>query len=214
MEMFGKMSDHFGPQHWWPADTELEMMVGAVLTQNTNWGNVERAMSRLKKEKRLTVRGLASLPVERLADLIRPAGYYNIKAGRLKNLIRFIVDRYGGDLTALLEEETGTLRQGLLSVNGVGPETADSILLYAAHRPVFVVDAYTHRILERHGLIGDTSDYHALQALFMDALAGDEALYGELHALIVRTGKAYCRRSPLCRGCPLEQWGPVSPLRR
>ena len=211
-EMFDLLLNHFGSQDWWPADTELEMMVGAVLTQNTNWKNVEKAISNLEKKRLLSLNGLHAIPVAALAEQIRPAGYFNIKSTRLKNLIDFIWDRYQGDLSELLSDGTEALREGLLSVNGIGPETADSILLYAARLPVFVVDAYTHRILRRHGMTDEQVTYQELQALFMDHLPDDPALFNEFHALIVKTGKECCRRKPLCKGCPLEEWGPIQPL--
>lgn len=206
MDMFDLLVAHFGPQAWWPGETDIEMMVGAVLTQNTNWKNVEKAIENLKSKGLLTVNALCSMPTEALAQEIRPAGYYNIKAKRLMNLIQFIKDRYGEDLSGFYEDETQTLKEGLLSVNGVGPETADSILLYAARRPVFVIDAYTHRILARHGMSEEQADYYELQELFMDHLPEDQELYGEFHALIVQTGKNYCKRKPLCLECPLEKW--------
>lgn len=212
MEMFNLMLDHFGPQNWWPAETELEVMIGAVLTQNTNWKNVERAIENLQRRNLLSLDGLRSIAVTGLAQEIRPAGYYNIKAKRLKNLIDFIADQYNSDLSLFLKDGTQILREGLLSVKGIGPETADSILLYAVRRPVFVIDAYTHRILSRHGMIEEQTDYHELQELFMDHLSEDSAFFGEFHALIVRTGKEYCRRRPLCDRCPLEDWGPSSPF--
>ena len=211
-EMFDLLLNHFGSQDWWPADTELEMMVGAVLTQNTNWKNVEKAISNLKRKRLLSLNCLHAIPVAALAEQIRPAGYFNIKSKRLKNLIDFIWDRYQGDLSELLSDGTEALREGLLSVNGIGPETADSILLYAARIPVFVVDAYTHRILRRHGMADEQVTYQELQALFMDHLPEDPVLFNEFHALIVKTGKEYCRRKPLCKGCPLEEWGPIQPL--
>jgi endonuclease-3 related protein len=211
MEMFNLMLDHFGPQDWWPAETELEMMVGAVLTQNTNWKNVERAIENLQRREWLSLEGLRSRAVTELAQEIRPAGYFNIKAKRLKNLIDFIADHYHSDLSLFFKDGTQTLREGLLSVNGIGPETADSILLYAARRPVFVIDAYTHRIVSRHGMIEEQTDYYELQELFMEHLYEDSALFGEFHALIVRTGKEYCRKKPLCNRCPLEEWGPSGP---
>ena len=210
--MFTELLNHFGPQHWWPGETELEVIVGAVLTQNTNWKNVEKAILNLKEKGLLSLHRLNVLSVLELAQLIRPAGYFNIKAKRLKNLIDLLRERYHLDLSRLLDEETDTLRQKLLSVNGIGPETADSILLYAAHRPVFVVDAYTHRILRRHGMTDEQTDYHELQSLFMDHLPDDPALFNEFHALIVKTGKEYCRRKPLCHLCPLQEWGPVPPV--
>jgi endonuclease-3 related protein len=213
MEMFDLMFDHFGPQKWWPADTALEMIVGAVLTQNTSWRNVEKAIANLKDKGFLSVRGLHALNAEDLAEEIRPAGYFNVKAKRLKHLIGFIVERYDADLSTLLAEETDRLREGLISVKGIGPETADSIVLYAADRPVFVVDAYTFRILFRHGMVDESAGYQNLQSLFMDHLPDDARLFNEFHALIVQTAKEYCRRTPRCRGCPLETWGPTSPLR-
>jgi len=211
--MFDLLLKHFGPQNWWPGETELEMMVGAVLTQNTNWKNVEKAIGNLKNKKLLTLEGLNSIAVEVLAQEIRPAGYFNVKAGRLKNLINFIVDQYHGDFTLFLEDNIRSLREGLLSVKGVGPETADSILLYAAHRPVFVIDAYTYRILRRHEMVEEQGvTYDELQDLFMDHLPEDTCLFNEFHELIVQTGKNYCKRKPLCDLCPLEQWGPNSPV--
>ena len=202
--MYDRMHGHFGPQGWWPAETPLEMIVGAVLTQNTNWGNVEKALANLKERDLLTLDRLHRLPPETLADAIRPAGYYNIKAGRLKNLIRYVMEEHEGSLSRMLDEDRRTLREGLLGVKGIGPETADSIVLYGAHQPVFVVDAYTHRILSRHGLAEEQASYDELQALFMDTLPEDVPLYQEFHALIVRTGKEYCRKTPLCDRCPVR----------
>jgi len=210
MEMFDLLLAHFGPQNWWPAKTELEVMIGAILTQNTNWANVEKAISNLRDKDLVSLDRLVSLPIEDLAKIIRPAGYYNIKSKRLKNLINFIFDQYDGDLAGLLQEETDRLREGLLSVNGVGPETADSIILYAAQRPLFVVDSYTHRILSRHAMAGEEANYNELQELFMDHLPEDAPLFNEFHALIVQTGKNYCRKNPLCEDCPLKQWGSES----
>jgi endonuclease III related protein len=205
-EMFDLLLDHFGPQKWWPAETELEMMVGAVLTQNTSWKNVEKAIEHLKTRELLSLEGLRTIDREALAHHIRPAGYYNVKAKRLKNLIDFIFESYGGELPLLLEERTDRLREGLLSINGIGPETADSILLYAARRPIFVVDAYTHRILTRHGMLEEASGYEEMQNLFLDHLPEDEGLFNEFHALIVQTGKGFCKRRPLCASCPLKDW--------
>ena len=207
MEMYDLMLNHFGPQHWWPAEDALEMMVGAILTQNTSWNNVEKAIKNLKKRSILNIKALHGISVPELAEEIRTAGYFNIKAARLKNLIKFIVERYDGDISMLLMEKTDVLREGLLSIRGVGPETADSILLYAVERPVFVIDSYTHRILNRHGLADDQASYYELQELFMDNLVEDTGLFNEFHALIVRIGKQYCRRKPLCDRCPLEKWG-------
>jgi len=158
--MFDRLLPHFGPQSWWPAEGPLEVMIGAILTQNTNWTNVEKAISNLKKEGLISLQQLTSLSAADLAESIRPAGYYNIKAKRLQNLLQFIADQYEGELTRLFSEDTRTMREALLSVNGVGHETADSIVLYAAHRPVFVVDAYTHRILARHDMAPEEAAYH------------------------------------------------------
>ncbi len=206
MEMFNLLLEHYGPRHWWPAKTQLEVMIGAVLTQNTNWKNVERAIENLEKRNLLSLDTLSSITLSELAQEVRPAGYYNIKTKRLKNLVKFIADCYGGNLDKLLEDETEVLRKRLLSVNGIGPETADSILLYAANRPVFVIDAYTYRILYRHDMAQDQSTYQDLQEIFMDNLPGDSVLFNEFHALIVEAGKDYCKKKPLCEKCPLKQW--------
>ncbi len=180
-------------------------MVGAVLTQNTNWKNVERAILNLKQAEMLSLEKISALPQAALAEYLRPAGYYNIKAGRLQNLFRMINDRYQGDLEQLFGEETEQLRSCLLAVKGIGPETADSITLYAANRPVFVVDTYTHRILTRHNIIDEQSGYYDIQELFVDNLESDAGLFNEYHALIVQTGKEYCRKkNPRCDECPLK----------
>lgn len=194
----------YGPQKWWPAESSLEVMVGAVLTQNTNWQGVERAIANLKRVNLLDPHKLKAIPTEELSRLIKPAGYFNLKARRLKNLIGMVVEAYGGDLTAMGQMETAQLRQELLSVNGVGPETADSILLYAFHRPIFVVDTYTYRVTSRHGLIEEEANYQALQDLFMEHLPLDLDMFNEYHALLVRVGKHHCKRKARCEGCPLE----------
>ncbi len=206
MEIFDLLLGHFGPQHWWPGENEIEMIVGAILTQNTRWNNVKKAINNLKKEDLLSIESLHNIPPLKLAAIIRPAGYFNIKTRRLKNLTGFIMERYHGDIRSFLREETDTLREGLISIKGVGPETADSILLYAARRPVFVIDTYTYRILNRHNMADDGATYYELQELFMDSLPEDTKLFNEFHALIVRTGKEYCRRKPLCSMCPLEKF--------
>ena len=206
MVMFDLLFDHFGPQNWWPGETDVEIMVGAVLTQNTNWTNVEKAINNLKTGKLLSVEAIEKISAQELAEKIRPAGYYNIKASRLKNLIHFIAEEYDGNIGDLFAEEMETLRERLLSITGIGPETADSIMLYAANRPVFVVDAYTYRILNRHGMADEQLTYYELQDLFMESLTEDPELFNEFHALIVRTGKEYCRKKPRCDICPLENW--------
>ncbi len=199
----------FGPQNWWPGESAYEVMVGAVLTQNTNWQNVERAINNLKQADLLSLAKMSALPAGILAEYIRPAGYYNLKAERLQNLFSLINDHYEGDLTQLLDEETEQLRRLLLSVKGIGPETADSILLYAANRPVFVVDAYAHRILSRHQVIDADSGYYEIQELFMDNLEPDPEMFNEYHALLVKTGKDYCKKKkPRCDQCPLKNMLP------
>ena len=209
-EIYRRLLAHFGPQHWWPGDTPFEVMVGAVLTQNTNWQNVEKAIANLKQAGALSLPAMAALSVEELAEHIRPAGYYNIKAGRLQNLFTMIADNWDNDLEYLLQQPVPVLREQLLSVKGIGPETADSMVLYAAGQPIFVVDAYTHRILLRHELITEEYDYFQIQELFMDNLEEDAALFNEYHALLVQVGKQFCKKSkPQCAGCPLAGVGGV-----
>ncbi|MDM8000388.1 MAG: endonuclease III domain-containing protein [Dehalococcoidia bacterium] len=191
----------YGPQHWWPAETPLEMIIGAILTQSAAWTNVEKAVGNLKATGDLSVSRLQRLPLDELARLIRPSGYYNVKARKIKAFVDWLVEQHGGDLDRLFALDTGALRQALLSVHGVGEETADSIILYAAHQPIFVIDAYTRRIVSRLGLGPQKQTYAALQAFFMDNLPHDEALFNEYHALLVQHGKTVCRRKPLCRDC-------------
>lgn len=210
-DIYAALFDHFGPQQWWPGETPFEVLVGAVLTQNTNWTNVSRAIANLKEENLLSFATLARLPEDELAEKIRPSGYFNLKARRLKNLLALIrQEEPDGDLDLFFDRETAVLREKLLSVKGIGPETADSILLYAAGKPVFVVDAYTYRMLVRHGLIGEETNYGEMQELFMDNLPADVNLFNEYHALIVRLGKEYCKKSrPRCQQCPLRQFEPL-----
>ncbi|MDO8948190.1 MAG: endonuclease III domain-containing protein [Desulfocapsaceae bacterium] len=204
-EIYSLLYDHFGPQGWWPGDSPFEIMVGAVLTQNTNWGNACKAISQLKEAEMLSFPALAALPVDELAQLIKSSGYFNIKAKRLKNLLQMITERYNGKLELFLEEDLSTGRDALLSVKGIGPETADSILLYAAKHPVFVADTYTHRIFSRHLLVAEESDYYSLQETFHDRLPAQSVLFNEYHALIVTLGKDYCRKNnPRCQQCPLQ----------
>ena len=204
-EVYELLFGHFGPQDWWPGDTPIEIVVGAVLTQNTNWGNVTRAIANLQNAGILSFEALLDLSLEDLAYYIKPSGYYNIKSKRLKNLLEMIRDRYEGNLDALFRDKTASARRNLLSVQGIGPETADSILLYAGGHPVFVVDAYTHRIFSRHGLLPEESDYHAIQEEFTSRLPVDTALYNEYHALLVMLGKNFCKKTkPLCGQCPLR----------
>ena len=198
------MHKHFGPRGWWPADTPFEVMVGAILTQNTSWKNVEKAIANLRKKRFLSPRGIDRLNRRQLASLIRPAGYYNVKAKRLKNFVNFLKVRYNYSIKAMSSRPPEALRNELLGVNGIGPETADSILLYAAEKPVFVIDAYTRRIFSRHGFVKEDIDYHRLQALFTDSLPKKSSLFNEYHALLVEVGKNFCKRTPLCGECPLE----------
>ncbi|MFB3919449.1 MAG: endonuclease III domain-containing protein [Candidatus Velamenicoccus archaeovorus] len=202
---YRKLYRHFGPQGWWPARTPFEVMVGAILTQNTSWQNVERAIANLKRARVLSWKRMLRLNDRALARLIRPAGYYNIKTRRLKNFLHFLQERYSGDLRRMKEGGTSRLRQELLGVNGIGPETADSILLYALHKPIFVIDAYTRRWMVRHGLAAPQLLYEDLQKIFMEGLPADTALFNEYHALIVRLGKEYCRKTKeKCAICPLR----------
>lgn len=194
----------YGPQHWWPGDGPFEVMVGAILTQNTNWTNVERAINNLKGEGVLDPHSLYRISEKHLAGLIRPAGYFNIKARRLKSFIRLFVERYDGDHEKMKGCDAETLRAELLGVNGIGPETADSILLYALDKPVFVIDAYTKRVLHRHGFIDEKADYLECQELFHESLPRDVKLFNEYHALFVQVGKEHCRPKPRCEGCPLN----------
>ncbi len=194
----------YGPQFWWPADSPFEVMVGAILTQNTAWSNVEKAIAGLKGSGVLTPEGLLEIPANRLQSAIRPSGYFRQKAQRLQRLCRFLVHEYGGDLASMESVPLQELRRQLLDLKGIGPETADSILLYALGRPVFVVDAYTVRLFSRLGLCAEKEKYGTVQALFMNNLPHEERLFNEYHALIVKHSKSTCKkRSPLCESCPL-----------
>lgn len=207
VSIFETMRDALGPSHWWPGDTPFEIAVGAILTQNTNWKNVEKAIANLKRAHCLEAEAMYALPPVELAELIRPAGYYNIKTNRLRNFLLFLKDEADFTIEALRGRELIDLRPQILSVKGIGPETADSILLYALEYPTFVVDAYTARMLGRHGLAWENIEYHDLQAIFMDALPEDVALYNEYHALIVRIGKDWCKKKAgLCETCPLRSY--------
>jgi endonuclease-3 related protein len=202
--IFKRLYSVFGAQHWWPADSVFEIMVGTILTQNTNWSNVQKAISTLKEKRLLTALKLYQLPQRQLASLIKSAGYYNVKAARLKSFLEFFFERYAAKIKLMGEQDPGALRRQLLTVKGIGPETADSILLYALNKPVFVVDTYTKRILSRHGLIKAEVDYSQLQDIFMRNLKNDVQLFGEYHALLVKLGKDYCRKQkPKCEICPL-----------
>jgi len=202
--MYKKLYACFGPQHWWPGETPFEVAVGAILTQNTNWSNVEKAIANLKKDKVLNPKALHDMSSAQLASLIRPAGYFNIKAKRLRNFIGLLINEYHGSMSKMANEDLRSIRKKLLSVNGIGPETADSIMLYALEKPVFVIDAYTKRVLSRHNILNHDSSYDAFQTLFHLKLKKDISLFNEYHALFVRLAKENCRTKPLCAGCPLE----------
>lgn len=203
---YNKLYGHFGPQGWWPGKTRLEIIVGAILTQNTSWSNVEKAIVNLKRNGLLdSPRGLRSISKRSLARLIRPAGYYNIKATRLKNFINFLFEEYKGNIGRLGRLGTRELSSKLITVNGIGPETRDSILLYAFGRPVFVVDAYTKRFLSRHGMINEKASYDEIQRLFMHNIRPNKKIYNEYHALIVQLGKKFCRKKPRCTICALKK---------
>jgi endonuclease-3 related protein len=203
--IYRKLFAFFGPQHWWPAETPFEVMVGAILTQNTSWSNVEKAIHNLKQNRLLTPHKLYQLGLKKLTAQIKSAGYYNIKAKRLKEFLKFFFKKYQGNFKKMASVSLTQLRQELLSINGIGPETADSILLYALNKPIFVVDAYTKRILRRHHLIGKDAAYHQVQNLFMQNLKTDTRLFNEYHALLVKLGKNFClKNKPKCKDCPVN----------
>jgi len=204
IELYNKLYSSFGSQGWWPAERKFEMCIGAILTQNTSWGNVEKALQNLKKEKKLDARKIASMKKKELAELIRPAGYYNQKASYLKEFCLHL-KKYDFSLNKMFEKKLPELRKELLSVKGIGPETADSIILYAAEKPIFVVDAYTKRIINR--VYNEKyKNYNELQELFHKNLPKETKLFNEFHALLVKLGKGYCRKEkPLCSKCPLRK---------
>jgi len=204
LAIYQLLYERYGPQHWWPAETPLEMIIGAILTQSAAWTNVEKAIHNLKASSSLSIEGLRSLSQDELARLIYPSGYYNVKARKVKAFVEWLADRYSGDLDRMFALDIAKLRQELLSVHGVGEETADSVILYAAHKSIFVIDAYTRRLITRLGLAPQKETYAAFQTLFMDNLPHDEALFNEYHALLVQHGKTVCRQAPLCTGCCLN----------
>ncbi|NIL97736.1 MAG: endonuclease III domain-containing protein [Planctomycetales bacterium] len=211
-EIYHRLHTAYGPQHWWPAESAFEVMVGAVLVQNTAWKNVERAIDNLRQACLLSPQELYEVSIDELQELIRPAGYFRMKARRLRNLLDYLFDQHAGSLAVMFSHDTETLRQQLLQINGIGPETADSILLYAAEKPVFVVDAYTQRVLKRHGWMEYQADYHEIQEHFQANLPADVELYNEYHALLVRVGHLHCRKTPQCDQCPLADLLPEGGL--
>ncbi len=204
MGIYHALLDRYGPRYWWPADSPFEVCVGAILTQNTNWVNVEKAIANLKREGVLSPQALRDIPVEKLAGVIRPAGFFNVKSVRLKGFVDWFFANFDGSLERMCEAEWPRLRIELLKVKGIGPETADSILLYACGKPTFVVDAYTKRLLTSLGLITGKEGYEELRTLFMENLPAAVGLFNEYHALIVEHAKAHCRKKPVCTGCALH----------
>jgi len=204
LDIYRRLLAHFGPQHWWPAQEPFEVIVGAILTQSAAWGNVEKAIANLKAAKALSPWALRQLSASELANLVHPCGYYNAKALKLKSFAYWLGNHYDDDLNKLFANNIYDLCQQLLSIHGIGQETADSIILYAANKPIFVIDAYTRRIINRIGLAPKRNNYAAYQSLFMDNLPPDAGLFNEYHALLVCLGKNVCRSRPLCRQCCLN----------
>ena len=205
--VYQQLYSHYGPQHWWPADSPFEVMVGAVLTQNTAWSNVEKAITNLQEHQALDPAVIVSASRDELAHWLRPSGYFNVKASRLQHLCTWYIEAGGYD--SLVQLDTASLRQALLSVHGVGPETADDILLYAFERPVFVIDAYTRRLFARLGLFKGAEPYEAMRARVEESLGQDVGLFNEFHALIVHHAKEFCRVRPRCTGCTLSACCPA-----
>lgn len=203
-KIYDRLYSTYGPCNWWPGDSPFEVVIGAILTQNTNWTNVEKAIRNLKDAKVFTPDKFYKIDITKLAELIKPAGYFNVKAKRIKKFINWLFENYDGDLSQMFAQSLGTLREELLSVNGIGPETADSILLYAGNKPTFVVDTYTYRILSRHDLIPEDSTYDDIKEFLEDNMPEDVKLYNEYHALLVQIGKEFCKPKRKCENCPLN----------
>ena len=203
-EVYKTLYKRFGPQHWWPGETPFEVIVGAILTQQTSWNNVEKAINNLKKENLLDSKKIRDIKNEKLEKLIQSSGYYRQKTKKLKNFMNFLWKNYDGNLEKLFDQPIPKLREQLLSVNGIGKETADSIILYAANKPIFVIDTYTVRIFNRIGITQE-KDYDKLQQLFQKNLSQDAQLFNEFHALIVKLGKDHCKKKPKCDECPLNK---------
>lgn len=203
VRLYDRMAAHYGPTGWWPGDTPFEVAVGAILTQNTAWTNVEKAIANLRAARLLSPRALLAADRAEVEAALRPSGYFRQKTERVLLFCHWLADRFGGSMRRLAAAPLETLRPELLALKGIGPETADDILLYACEKPVFVVDAYTRRILSRHGVAPHGLPYEEMRALFEGALTADAALFKEYHGLIVWTGKDFCRTRPQCAGCPL-----------
>ncbi len=202
LQIYQKLQSHYGCRDWWPAETPFEVVIGAILTQNTNWNNVETAITNLRRAKALTLVAIMQLPREELESLIRPSGFFRQKAERLQLFCHYIQQHYRGSLDNFLAREMNLVRDELLTLKGIGPETADSILLYAGHHPSFVIDNYTMRLFKRLGILAGTEKYQQVRTLFMAELPADVQLYNEYHALIVNHCKEFCRKRPLCNNCP------------
>lgn len=210
LNIYDRLFTSYGPQHWWPADSPFEVIIGAILTQSTNWGNVEKAITNLKERDVLSPYALRQISAEELAQLVYPSGYYNAKAAKIKAFVNWLRENWDDDLDRLFTQDIHQMRQGLLGVHGIGEETADSIILYAARKPIFVIDAYTRRIISRLSLAPAVDSYRAFQELFMKNLPADERLFNEYHALLVCHGKDYCKKRPLCEGCCLASLCSIS----
>jgi endonuclease III related protein len=206
--IYSVLLKHFGHRGWWPADSPFEIIIGAILTQNTNWKNVEKAIANLKSAHALSYKKIHAMPQPELAALIRPSGYYNQKSLKLKAFTTFLEQTFQGSIARMFRAPTQLLREQLLSIKGIGPETADSILLYAGEKPVFVVDLYTYRLVTRHGWLPEKTDYQEMQYFFQDRLPVDVNLYNDFHAQIVAVGNHYCKRTPQCEQCPLQKFLP------
>ena len=206
LEMYDALYAAYGPQHWWPADSPTEVVIGAILTQNTAWTNVEKAIRSMKAAGCLDLDSIHAMDLEALGEVIRSAGTYRSKARRLKAFARWLMTEHGGGLTGALSADLSRVRHALLAIAGIGPETADAILLYAAGRATFVVDAYTKRVLRRHRLISGGASYDVVKAVFEQALPHEVQLFNEYHALLVEVGKKHCQARAACTGCPLEHW--------
>ena len=203
LAVYQRLLQRYGPQHWWPGETPFEVIIGAILTQSAAWTNVDKALANLKEARVFSPRALRELPLEELASLLRPSGYFNAKARKVRAFVEHLGAHYGDDLDAFLGQDVETLRGELLSIYGIGEETADDILLYAADKPSFVIDAYTRRILGRLEVTPELDTYGAWRAIFHHALPPDVSLYNEYHALLVAHGKETCRKTPRCQGCCL-----------
>ena len=204
MDVYHDLLNQLGPRNWWPADSPFEVILGAILTQNTSWKNVEKAITNLKAQHLLSPESIRKISTEELASIIRPAGYFNQKAKKIKEFVKYLYEQYDGSIAKMRNKETYSLRGELLRIHGIGPETADAILLYALEKPIFVVDTYTKRILQRHAWLPEDATYQDIQNLFMAQLPPKTLLFNEYHALIDFVGHNYCRKHPKCHECPLE----------